>query len=110
MKRPEYRRYLSTSECYQLAWEDSAMPEISRFLGLILSMYYSDHRPPHFHVRYGDHEAIIEIATGRMLAGDLPPRSRALVEEWRLLHVAELCEDWQLAETRRPLKRIAPLE
>lgn len=86
------------------------MPEISRFLGLILSMYYSDHRPLHFHVRYGDHEAMIQIDTGRILGGSLPPRARNLVEEWRLLHVADLMEDWQLAEMRHPLKKIAPLE
>lgn len=86
------------------------MPEISRFFGLVLSMYYSDHRPPHFHVRYGDHEAMIEIATGRVLGGGLPARAAQLVEEWRRLHVAELLDDWQLAEERRPLRKIAPLE
>ena len=86
------------------------MPEISRFLGLVLSMYYSDHRPPHFHVRYGDHEAIIAIESGRLLGGGLPTRASHLVEEWRSLHVAELLEDWQLAEDRRPLRKIAPLE
>jgi hypothetical protein len=86
------------------------MPEISRFLGLVIAMYYADHRPPHFHVRYGDHEAIIGIENGEMLAGHLPRRALALVGEWRALHVAELMEDWQLAEMHRPLKNIDPLE
>ena len=86
------------------------MPEISRFLGLVIYMYYSDHRPPHFHVRYGDHEAMIDIESGRVLAGALPARSAGLVEEWRRMHVPDLREDWSLAETRRPLKRISPLE
>ncbi len=86
------------------------MPEISRFLGLIISMYYSDHRPPHFHVRYGEHEAMIEVDSGRLLGGALPPRARGLVEEWRCLHESELAEDWRLAESRRPLNKIPPLE
>jgi hypothetical protein len=86
------------------------VPEISRFLGLIISIYYSDHRPPHFHVRYGEHEAMIDIRNGATLGGSLPPRARGLVDEWRMLHVAELIDDWTLAEQRRPLKRIAPLE
>jgi len=64
------------------------MPEISRFLGIIISMNYNDHAPPHFHARYGDDQAIIEIQT---------------------LHREELLEDWRLARASAPLKRIAPL-
>lgn len=86
------------------------MPEISRFLRLIVAMYYSDHRPPHFHVRYGNEEAIIEIVSGRLLACSLPTRSRALIEEWRRMHVNELLDNWRLAAERRPLRKIAPLE
>jgi hypothetical protein len=53
---------------------------------------------------------MIEIRTGATLGGGLPPRANALIEEWRLLHIGELLEDWHLAEARQPLKRIAPLE
>jgi hypothetical protein len=53
---------------------------------------------------------MISIATGRVLGGGLPARAAQLVEEWRRLHVAELLDDWQLAEERRPLRKIAPLE
>lgn len=86
------------------------MPEISRFLGIIIAMYYDDHPPPHFHARYGEHEAIISIATGELLEGRLPPRAMGLVQEWRERHRESLAEDWQLAREHRALKAIAPLE
>lgn len=86
------------------------MPEISRFFGILIAMYYNDHPPPHFHARYGDQEVIIAIETGEVLAGRIPPRAIGLVEEWRALHKTELLEDWRLAEQREPLTRIAPLE
>jgi uncharacterized protein DUF4160 len=86
------------------------MPEISRFLGIIIAMYYNDHRPAHFHAKYGSFEALIEIESGGILRGHLPPRVLGLVQEWRQLHRAELIQDWKLAEERRPLHRIEPLE
>lgn len=86
------------------------MPEISRFFGIIIAMYYDDHQPPHFHVRYGDEKAIVSIDTLAMLAGRLTPRAMGLVTEWAARHQAELREDWNLARQQAPLKKIAPLE
>jgi len=86
------------------------MPEISRFLGIIITMNYNDHAPPHFHARYGGDQAIIEIETLHVLGGRLSPRVMGLVVEWALLHRDELLEDWRLARESAPLKRIAPLE
>jgi Domain of unknown function (DUF4160) len=86
------------------------LPEISRFLGIIIAMYFSDHAPPHFHAKYGDFKAVIAIDTGEMIEGRLPPRVLGLVQEWREYHRAELTEDWRLAREKRALKRIAPLE
>ena len=86
------------------------MPEISRFLGIVIRMHFNDHAPPHFHACYGSSEARIEIATGRMLSCSLPPRARRLVLEWLELHRAELAVNWQLAAARKALKRIDPLE
>lgn len=86
------------------------MPEISRFFGILIAMYYNDHPPPHFHAKYGSDEAMVAIETGEVLAGRLPPRALGLVEEWRELHKKELLDDWRLAEQREPLTRIAPLE
>lgn len=86
------------------------MPEISRFFGIIVSMNYNDHAPPHFHVRYTGQYATVAILPLRLLEGRLPPRVLGIVMEWATLHQAELLEDWNLARRRRPLKRIAPLE
>jgi len=85
------------------------LPEISRFLGIIIAMYYRDHRPPHFHAIYGDYEVVVNIDNG-VIEGRFPRRAVRLVLEWYELHREELIEDWLLAEQRKPLKKIAPLE
>ncbi len=86
------------------------MPEISRFLGLVVAMLYNEHAPPHFHVRYGEHEASIAIDPPALLAGRLPPRVLGLVVERTTLRRQEPVEDWNRARTRQPLLPIAPLE
>lgn len=86
------------------------MPEISRFFGIIVAMYYNDHRPPHFHASYGGHEALIEVSTGAIIAGGLPARAAALVEEWRRRYKPQLEQNWTLSEARLPLQPIKPLE
>jgi hypothetical protein len=58
------------------------MPELSRFFGIIITMFYDDHAPPHFHVRYAEHKAIITIDSLTLLEGHLPPRVFGLVAEW----------------------------
>jgi hypothetical protein len=86
------------------------MPELSRFFGIIITMFYDDHAPPHFHVRYGEHKAIMTIDSLMLLDGHLSPRVLGLVAEWGALHQGELRDDWALAEQRAPLKKIKPLE
>ena len=86
------------------------MPEVSRFFGIIIAMYYNDHAPPHFHAKYGGEQASIRIDNGEMLEGALGTRTLRLVEEWRALHQTELLEDWMLAQARQPLSKIDPLE
>ena len=86
------------------------MPEISRFYGMVVAMYYNDHSPPHFHVRYGKQKAIVGIDPVDVLAGRLSPRARALVLEWGTLHQGELMADWELARQQAPLRPIDPLE
>jgi len=85
------------------------MPEISRFLGIVIGMFYREHGVPHFHAVYGEHEISVEIETG-IIHGDFPPRALRLVLEWAALHRQELLEDWQLARKGQPLKRIPSLE
>jgi hypothetical protein len=77
---------------------------------MVIAMYYNDHAPPHFHVRYGSQKAIIDIATLTILQGKLSPKALALVMEWATLHQQELLEDWALAQQHAPLKPIKPLE
>jgi hypothetical protein len=85
------------------------MPRISAFYGIVITMYFSDHDPPHFHTIYGEWEAQISIATGCPLGGGLPPRARRLVEAWRSQHYADLMRDWRKAQSGLPLDKIDPL-
>jgi hypothetical protein len=86
------------------------MPVISRFLGIVVAMYWNDHAPPHFHAKYGGQEAVIDIRTGKTIKGALSKRVASLVQEWRRLHVSELMENWELARKGKALKYIEPLE
>ena len=86
------------------------MPTISRFLGIVITLNYSDHPPPHFHVRYGGQRALIGIESLMILRGQLSPRVLGLEIEWALLHQEELMENWQRARQHLPLRPIDPLE
>jgi len=86
------------------------MPEISRFFGIIIAMFYDDHNPPHFHVRYGEHKAAIKIDDFAVLDGYLPPRALGLVIEWAEIHKSELMADWQLAKENKQPVPIEPLQ
>jgi hypothetical protein len=86
------------------------MPEISRFLGIVIRMYFRDHEPPHFHARYGSSSARVRIAPVGLMDGKLPPRTLALVIEWASLHEAELLANWSLVRAGRRPMRIQPLE
>jgi len=72
-------------------------------------MFYNDHAPPHFHVRYGGERALIGIESLILLEGRLSPRALGLVMEWASAHEAELLEDWNQARGQAPLKPIEPL-
>lgn len=86
------------------------MPEISRFFGIVVAMYYNDHDPPHFHVRYGGQRAIVAIDDLRLLEGHLSPRALGLVVEWAAGHQAALTDNWNRAREMQQLSKIAPLE
>jgi hypothetical protein len=86
------------------------MPEISRFFGIVIGIYWKDHGVPHFHAKYGEHRASFSIADLVLLEGALPPRVTALVLEWAFRHRRELLRDWELAAAQRPLTAIEPLE
>lgn len=86
------------------------MPEISRFYGIIVAMFFGDHNPPHFHARYGAEKVAIEIETFRILEGDLSPRALGLVIEWAAQHRNELLENWELAKNNQAPRKIEPLK
>ncbi|MBA2434190.1 MAG: DUF4160 domain-containing protein [Verrucomicrobiota bacterium] len=86
------------------------MPEISRFFGIIIRMYFGDHPPPHFHAEYAGTQARVVIESLSVLETNLPPRALGLVMEWAALHQPELFELWALAQANEPLHKIAPLE
>ena len=85
------------------------MPEISRFLGIAIGIFYSEHGVAHFHAVYGEYEISVEVESGK-IHGQFPARALRLVLEWASLHREELIENWQLARQGQPLRRIAPLE
>ena len=77
------------------------MPEISRFLGIIISMYFEEHNPPHFHIRYNEYRASMDIKNLNIIVGSLPAKVRGLVEEWAEIHPEELLEIWNTKEFRK---------
>lgn len=86
------------------------MPEISRFFGIVIAIYFNDHAPPHFHAKYGEHKAKIAIADGTVIDGRLPKRALSLVEEWRKLQADDLSRSWAAIMERRSFEKIEPLE
>jgi hypothetical protein len=85
------------------------MPEISRFYGIVIQMYFGDHPPPHFHARYAGQKAKIGIDTLAVLDGSLPPRALALTIEWAALHQEELRDAFARAANSQPPGTIEPL-
>lgn len=85
------------------------MPVISRFFGIIIYMFWREHRPPHFHAKYGEEEVTVEIETGKV-NGNMSKRALGLVQEWRKLHKEDLKHEWELTEQKKALFPIKPLE
>ena len=90
--------------------KEGKMPTISEFFGIMVLMFYNDHAPPHFHARYGEYEALVQIDPPLVIEGRLPPRVLGMVIEWATAHRKELLKDWNLAENFKKLEKIAPLE
>ena len=84
------------------------MPTISMFYGIIISMYFNDHMPPHFHARYQGHEAAFTF-DGELLTGNLPHKQEAMVRAWALIHSDELAAVWELAGSEGQIFKIDPL-
>jgi hypothetical protein len=85
------------------------MPEISRFYGIVVRLYFDDHPPPHFHVSYSGQSAKIDIDTLTVISGKLPPRALGLATEWAAMHQQELREAFRRASNLEPPGKIEPL-
>jgi len=84
------------------------MPVLSRFYGIIIRMYFQqkEHNPPHIHALYGEEMAAVDIQTGEILEGHLPPKALSMVREWIVIHSDDLLSIWETQE----FKQLAPLE
>ena len=85
------------------------MPEISRFYGIVICIFYNDHAPPHFHASYAGEKAIIDIQTLSVIQGGLQARALGLVIEWASLHQSELFFAFDQAVQLQPPPKIEPL-
>lgn len=86
------------------------MPTISSFYGIIIQMYWREHNPPHFHVKYAESRAEVDIRKLKIMGGSLPPRASRMVLGWAKQHQKELLADWELCQAEQPPQKIAPLE
>ncbi|HZL70841.1 MAG TPA: DUF4160 domain-containing protein [Planctomycetota bacterium] len=85
------------------------MPRISEFFGIVISMNWEDHLPPHFHAKYAEFKASITIRSRKLSKGRFPPSQLAMVREWAKLHEDELMVNWERARLGLPLNPIQPL-
>ena len=86
------------------------MPIISVFFGMIIRIFHSDHNPPHIHVQYGEFEATVDIKTGDILHGKIPPRLYKILREWLRLRRSDVLSAWQEARQHKMPRRIKPME
>jgi hypothetical protein len=89
---------------------DDDVAELCRFYGIIIRLFYRDHAPPHFHAEYGDAEAVVNIDTLELIAGELPSRALALVIEWAVRNRKQLHQCWAAAQQGRVPGKIPPLD
>lgn len=106
------RRYWSLSDDARKreAAECAAMPELSRFFGIVIRMFWRENDAPHFHAQYGEYVASIDIDAGAVTTRRFPSQALRLVEDWRRLHVDELRENWLRMQRGEAPARIDPLE
>ncbi len=85
------------------------MPEISRFLGIVIRMFAAEHNPPHFHAVYNEYEAQISINPLEIINGELPPRIHGIVIEWDSINQKSLLSNWESLQNNQQIKKIKPL-
>lgn len=86
------------------------MPEISRFYGIVIQIFYNEHLPPHFHATYGEYRVQIDINNISVLSGEMPRKGLNLILDWAEIHRNELLRIWNLSEQEKPLPKVEPLK
>ena len=109
MGRQRCRLMTTTKKCYMSNMGVEAVPVISIFFGIRVTMYYDDHNPPHFHAEYNDQKILVDILKGRVLKGSFSSRQLKFVLAWAEIHKDELMQNWELAKDGLSLNKIAPL-
>ena len=84
------------------------MPEISRFYGIIIRMFFNEHNPPHFHAEYGEYKVVVDL-NDEVVKGFMPKRALKLIFEWLELHKEELIANWERCQNEDIPERIKPL-
>ncbi len=82
------------------------MPEIARFYGIVIKMFFSEHNPPHFHAVYGEYNGTFDLKTLEMTEGDLPVKAKSLIKEWAAQYQSELLKMWN----EQNITKLPPLE
>jgi hypothetical protein len=85
------------------------MPEICRFLDIVIYMYFNDHPPPHFHVKCNEFRAQISIETLDVIDGGLPQKQLRIVRGWAQQHKDELIKNWISLQETGTFDKIKPL-
>ncbi|MBW8049906.1 MAG: DUF4160 domain-containing protein [Cytophagales bacterium] len=86
------------------------MPELCRFYGIVVQMFYKDHEPPHFHITYNEYRAKVSIEDLKLISGKFPRKGLNLILDWAELHQEELLEKWELMKNEKPLGKIEPIK
>lgn len=90
--------------------KDRKVPEICRFYGIVIRMFFNEHNPPHFHAQYGEYIAQVKIDDGEIIEGYLPQRAISLIQNWVQLHRNELFENWSNCQQNKKSFKIEPLD
>ncbi len=85
------------------------MPEISRFYGIIIRMFFNEHNPPHFHAEYGEYRVVVNL-NDEVVNGFMPKRALKLIFEWLDLHKEELINNWEKCKNDTSPDKINPLK
>jgi len=86
------------------------MPEISRFYGIRITIYFDDHPPSHFHTEYGEHQAVFSIKDGKIINGKLPNIAKKLVKKWYKLQKENILKAWEQIQNDEVFEKVPPLD